>query len=322
MRVAAPLLALLQAVTAMPVTRAAEANYRVIAKIDGEGSATVQAMAVDSASRRLYAARDGGVDVYDIDSAKRVGTVPLQGPPGGLRLAPDLGRGYVSARAAGAVTLFDLGTLAVIGVAKSGGRDPREIEYDRATRRIFVSHSGSGDLAALDADSGRKLGAVALFGRLRQSVADGRGSVFVADESAHVLHVVDARTLRSLGKISVWPGTAPAALANDTKERRIYVACGNGRMVIVDPDPGQMIATVPTSGKGEVGMAMQVGPARLVRLFMPASGGQFDVVENAKLTATLERSVDIGARSAAVAYDDKTGRAYVAGDGAILVVSR
>jgi DNA-binding beta-propeller fold protein YncE len=319
---AAALLVLLSAAGQVPSTPAAESGYRVVARLEGHGVATAQAMVVDLLSRRLYAAREGGIDVYDLDAGKRVGTLALQGTPGGLELATDLKRGYVSARAAGTVTSFDLDTLASVNVMRTGGREPRELAYDRTTRRLYVSHSGSGDLVVLDAVTGRKLGALALSGKLRQSVADGRGNLFVADESANVLHVVDMRTLRALGKIPVWPGEAPTALANDTKERRIYVACSNGRMIIVDPDPGQMIGTVSTTGKGVSGMAMQVAPARLVRLFMPDASGRLNVIENAKLTATLERSVDIGARSPAVAFDDKSGRAYVAGDTDILVVAK
>lgn len=315
--------ALLAAALAAPVTAtSAETGYRVLGKIVTEGASPAQAMAVDSTARRLYAARDGGVDVYEIDSGQRIGSVTTSGVPGGIEIAPDIRRGYVSNRDAGTVTFFDLQTLRPVATVKSGGSEPREIEYDARSSRIYVSNSGSGDLAVLSAADGGKRSAVKLGGKLRQAAADGRGHLFVADETGDALHIVDLDKLQSLGKISVWPGKGPTALANDTKERRIYVACGNGRMIIVDPDPGQMIGMVPTQGQGEAGLAMQLAPARLVMLYLPSANGTLNVVQNAKLTATLDQSVNVGSRSTAAAFDDKTGRLFVAGESDLLAIGK
>jgi DNA-binding beta-propeller fold protein YncE len=306
------------------VASAAETGYRVLQKIATAGTPTAQAMAIDSGARRLYAARDGGVDVYDIESGKRVGSVATSGAPGAIEIAADVRRGYVSNRDAGTVTLFDLETLQAVATVKSGGREPREIEYDAANRRVYVSNSGSGELVALDAVNGGNRGAIKLGGRLRQAAIDGRGQVFVADEAANALHIVElaGNKMSSLGKISVWPGEAPTALANDVKERRIYVACGNGKMIIVDPDPGQMIGVVPIQGKGEAGLAMQLAPARLVMLYLPNASGTLDVVQNAKLTAILQQSVDVGTRSTAAAFDDKSALLFVAGGTELLAIGK
>ncbi|MBL8269340.1 YncE family protein [Steroidobacter sp.] len=310
------------AAIAAPLASADAPGYRVLQKIASEAAGTVDAMAIDSAARRLYAAREGGVDVYDVESGKKVGGIATTGAPGSIKLASDVRRGYVSNRDSGTVTLFDLETLQAIATVKSGGREPREIEYDSKTRRIYVSNSGSGELAVLDAVTGSNRGSVKLGGRLRQSVADGRGNLFIADERANALHIIDTDKLQSLGKIPVWPGEAPTALVNDTKERRIYVACGNGKMIIVDPDPGQMIGMVPTQGKGEAGIAAQFAPARLVMLYMPNASGTLDVVQNAKLTATLDQSIDLGVRSTAAAFDEKSGRLYVAGGTELLAIGK
>lgn len=310
------------AAAASPIASADAPGYRVLQKIAGDGTSTVEAMAIDAAARRLYAAREGGVDVYDVESGKRVGGIATTGAPGAIKIASDVRRGYVSNRDNGTVTVFDLGTLQPVATVKSGGREPREIEYDAQTRRIYVSNAGSGELAVLDAANGGNRGTVKLGGRLRQSVIDGRGNLFIADERANVLHIVETDKLQSLGKISVWPGEAPTALVNDAKERRIYVACGNGRMIIVDPDPGQMIGMVPTQGKGEAGITAQFAPARLVMLYLPNANGTLDVVQNAKLTATLDHSIDLGVRSTAAAFDDKSGRLYVVGGGELLAVGK
>lgn len=304
---------------ALPAAAAA-ADYRVVSRIEAPGG-VAQAFAVDEAARRLYAGRDGGVDVYDIDSNAKVGSIAVSGAVGGVTLVPELGRGYASATQAGQVVAFTLADLKIAATVKAAG-EPREIEYEARSKRIYVSGGKNGELLAFDAASGKPAGKLALGGTLRQASADGRGNLFVADQARHLLHVVDTTSLRSIGQISTWPGTGPSAIANDVKERRLYVACDNGQMIVVDPDPGQMISLVATTGKGMAGMAIQYAPARLVRLFMPSADGTLSVIQNAKLTATLEASVAAGVRSSAVAFDAKSGRSFLAGDAQILVVGK
>lgn len=302
-------------------TIAAESGYKVLSRIETAGAGVVQSFQVDPVARRLYAARDGGVDVYDIDNGNKTGTVSVAGKVGGIALAPDLGRGYASASGSNQVVIFDLASLATLATVKSTGSEPREIEYEARTKRAYVSNA-KGGLTVIDGSTGKVVDTVGLGGDLRQASADGRGHLFVADQAKNVLHVVDTGSLKSLGEISVWPGTQPTAIANDIAERRLYVACGNGKMIIVDPDPGQMISLVSTEGTGVAGMAMQVAPARLVRLYMPSADGKLSVIQNAKLTATLEDTVDAGVKSGAVAFDQKTGHAFLASGSEILVVGK
>ncbi|MBV6416751.1 MAG: hypothetical protein CMLOHMNK_01366 [Steroidobacteraceae bacterium] len=304
---------------------AASPGYRVNRTISTEGAPETLSLAVDSAARRLYSARDGGVDVYDLETGRRLASVATTGVPGAIEIAPEIRRGYVSNRDAGTVTLFDLQSLQVVATVRSGGLEPREVEFDATTRRIYVSNAGSGDLVAFDAISGSKRGAVKLGGRLRQASVDGRGHLFVADEAANVLHVIELgakHEMNPVGAISVWPGAGPTAIAHDTRERRLYVACSNGRMIIVDPDPGQMIGVVPVGGQGESGLAMQFAPARLVMLYMPNASGALNVIQNAKLTASLMESPDVGSRGVAAAFDDRTQQLYLAGNGGLLGVGK
>lgn len=315
------LTSLLLAAAFAPAPVAAQ-DYKVLSTLPGEGAGRAQALKVDAKARRLYAGRQGGVDVYDIDSGQKLGALAMDGNVGGLALAPELRRGYATGVDTGTVLVFDLDSLAAVSTVPSGGSEPRELEYDAKAGALYVSNAKSGQLVALDARNGSSKGSVTLGGRLRQASADGRGNLFVADEARDVLHVVDTASLKALGTISVWPGKAPTALVNDVKERRIYVATGNSKMIVVDPDPGQMLSVVNTEGAGTAGIAIQYAPARLVRLYMPNSDGTLDVVQNAKLTPSLEASVPRVAGGTAVAFDEKTGRAFVAGADGIQVVGK
>ena len=222
--------------------------------------------ALDSAARRLYAVRQGGVDIYNVDDGSLVGELAIAGEFGDILLVPALGKAFATAVAARQIIIFDLDTLKRIGTAPLPEK-PRSISYDSKSGRLFVTSITGGALAAIDAKTGRLVGSLTLGGDLRDSVADGRGHLFVADKDAKAIHVVDTARLASLGQVSVWPGGGPTALINDEKERRIYVATDNGRMVIIDPDQGQMVGYVPI-GEGDAGMAANFLPARLTRMFV------------------------------------------------------
>lgn len=305
----------------LPATVSAQ-EYKVLGTLDGAEATATQALKVDENGRRLYAGRQGGIDVFDIDSGELKGSIAVSGAVGGIALAPELGRGYASSADGGNVVVFDLQRLAVLNTVRSGGSEPRELEYDPARGVVYVSNAGSGELVALDANNGASRGALKLGGRLRGASVDGRGNLFVADEVNDVLHVVDTTKLSSLGAISVWPGKAPVAMANDIKERRLYVSTGNGKMIVVDPDPGQMLGVVETGGKGAAAIAIQYAPARLVRLFMPNADGTLDVVQNAKLTPSLEASTAGVGVGRAAAFDGKSGHAFVAGANGVLVIGK
>lgn len=305
----------------MPALASAQ-DYKVVSTLPAPAGGVAQALRVDTEARRLYATRSGGVDVYNIDTGAVAGTIAIEGNVGGIELAPEIRRGYASATDGGSVVIFDLDTLATVKSVPSGGQEPRELEYDASNARIYVSNAGDGRLVAIDAETGASKGGVALGGRLRDASVDGRGKLFVVDEARDVLHVVDTATLSARGSIPVWPGKAPAALVNDTRERRLYVSTGNGRMIIIDPDQGQLLANVTTKGSGAAGIAVQYGPARLARLFMPNVDGTLDVVRNDKLTPSLETSVPAISGGTAVAFDDKSGRLFVAGNDGIRVIAK
>jgi len=305
----------------LPLLAAAQ-NYRVINTLSSNGTVTV--LEADSEHRRLYAGRQNGLDIYDLDSGQIIATVELQGHVAGIALAPQRGHAYVSLPDSGQVVTVDLNTLTVARTLRVAGKQPGELVYDAVHARVYVSHAGDGVLQALDANTGRSAGTLALGGKLRGLSLDGRGKLFVADEARDVLHVVDITStkLRSLGEIPVWPGRAPTAIANDTRERRLYVATGNSKMIVVDPDPGQMLSVINTQGAGAAGIAIEYAPARLVRLYLPNRDGNLDVVQNAKLTPSLQTTLAQPGINTAIAFDGNTKQAYVASANGIRVIGQ
>jgi DNA-binding beta-propeller fold protein YncE len=297
-------------------------SYKVMTTIKSDAQGPVLALRADTAARRLYVARQGVLEAIDMDSGSRAAKLAVPGAVSAIALAPDLNRGFAASASDNSVLVFDLKTLQLLKTVKSGGTEPAGIEYDPRTKRVFVSHRKGGTLGVLAADSGEVVGSVALGGKLRGVAADTRYGIYVADEERNGLHVVDARELKVKGLISTWPATKPTSLTVDDKERRIYTATASGRMVVIDPDIGQMVGYVPI-GAGEGGIAAQFLPNRFVRLFVPTADGQLTVVANAKLTATVESTVKPEATpGTAVAVDGKSGKAFLANANEILVLSK
>ena len=320
--IAAAIVAAFPAFAAEPVAGSNAPAYKVASTIKTDAQGAVQALRVDSAARRLYVARQGVLEVIDLDSGSRSGQVAVPGTVSAIALAPDLNRGFATSSSDNAVVMFDLKTLQPIKTVKSNGSEPAGIEYEPKTKRVFVSHLKGGKLSVLAADSGEVTGTVALGGKLRGVTADTRDNVYIADEELNAVHVVGARDLKAKGQMSTWPASKPTAVTVDDKERRIYVATASGRMVVIDPDIGQMVGYVPT-GAGDGGIAAQFEPKRFVRLFVPTADGQLTVVQNAKLTASVESTLKpAGARGTAVAVDGKSGKAYLASASDILVLTK
>lgn len=301
---------------------AAGGSFKVINSIKTGDASQIFGLLTDTSNRRLYVAKLGGVEVMDLDTGATVGTVAISGAISAVALALDLQRGYATNATTHQVITFDLKSLRVLNTKPSGGSEPTSLEFETKNKRVFVSHRKGGVLGVFDGQTGNPLSSLSLGGALRGVATDTRGGVFIADEERNGLHYVDAKELKAKGLISTWPASAPTSITVDDKERRLYVATASGRMVVVDPDIGQMVGYVPI-GKGAGGVAAQFLPNRFVRLFVPTADGQLTVVANAKLTATVESSTNpAGMASTAVAVDNKTGRAFVASASDILVLGK
>lgn len=312
-------LAAVAAIAVTTATMAAGPEYKVVSTLALKSSQPSEALQFDASARRLYAASNGMIEVFDVDTGQRVGEVAVPGDVSGIAVVPAIGKGFASSASGNRVLAFDLATLRSTGTV-SVAASPRDLAYDSKSNRLFVASAG-GILTALDAATLKPAGKLSLGGELRDAEADGRGHLFIADRAGKSLRTVDTMSLRALGDMPVWPGGGPTSLVNDEKERRIYVATDNGRMVIMDPDSGQMIGYVPI-GTGEGGMAVNFMPNRFARMFVPTADGKLTILQNAKLTASFESMPAVTVKGIAVASDPKTGRVFLPGDASIIVMGQ
>jgi YVTN family beta-propeller protein len=287
---------------------AADAQYKVLkrATLGGEGGWDL--LTVDPAGHRLYVSRATRVMVIDADTLKPVGEIPDTSGVHGIAIAPSEGRGFTTNGRSNASTIFDLKTLKPVGEAKTG-ENPDEVHYDPATHRIFAFNGRSGDVTVIDAKDGKVAGTIALGGKPELAASDGKGTVFVNLEDKSEMLALDARDLKVKARWPLSPCQEPTGLALDAAHHRLFAACDNKMMAVVDADSGKVVTTVPI-GAGPDGAAFD---AERQLVFIPnGRDGTLTIVREVspdkyEVTQTLET-----ARSArTIAIDPRTHNVYL-----------
>ncbi len=220
-------------------------GYHIIKKIVTGGTEGWDYISMDNDARLAYIGREDHVDVVNVDTGKVVGKVTgLEGTSGLLPL-PEFGRGYAMNGDAGSVVIVDLKTLAKIGTVKAG-KDPDSFTYEPVTKRVFVMNSSGASATVINAKDGTLAGTVVLGGQPEAAVSDGKGKVYVNITDKDQIVEVDAETMKVTHRWPLVQGTGPSGLAMDRKNRRLFSACDNQRMVIMDADSGKVIAALRT----------------------------------------------------------------------------
>src|SRR6266496_1076696 len=115
----------------------------------------------DVKGQRLFMAALGNhtVEVMDIQSGKRIHSIPDLAEPQGIYFDATTNRLFVACAKDGTTKIFDGGTFQLLETVKFSG-DADNIRYDPRSRRIIVGY-GDGALGFLDSN-GKKTGEIAL----------------------------------------------------------------------------------------------------------------------------------------------------------------
>ncbi|MFZ0881781.1 MAG: YncE family protein [Candidatus Acidiferrales bacterium] len=297
-------------------------GYRAVNQVALPGSGGWDYLTVDAAARRVYISHATEVEVLDADTQKSVGMIGDTPWVHGIALAPELGRGFISAGKADSVVVFDLKTLQVLSRV-STGKKPDAIVFDPATNRVFAMNGGSDSTTAINASNGSVDGTIALGGGPEFSVADGKGSVWINLEDQSQLIRVDSKSLTIANRWPVAPCASPSSMAFDAENRRIFIGCRNHVMAVVNADSGKVVASY---GIGDHVDASAFDPETKL-IFNSLGEGSIAVFHQDspdKYTALENISTAQGSKT--MALDSKTHRLFVpsmrSGQFTILVFDR
>src|SRR5262249_25790281 len=140
------------------------------------------------------------------------------------------------------------------------------------------------------------------------AAADGKGTVYVNLEDKDEVLAFDSKDLKVKSTWPTAPGREPGGLAMDRDSRRLFVTCGNKKMVVLNADNGKVVAALDIgAGTDAAGfdpgahMAFSSNRDGTLSIVREESPDKFDVVQ----TLTTER----GARTMTV--DPITHRIYL-----------
>ncbi|HEY8054036.1 MAG TPA: YncE family protein [Steroidobacteraceae bacterium] len=220
-------------------------RYHIAHEVPLPGEEGWDYLAFEQGGHRLFVSHGTRVLVFDTDTLKVIGEIADTQGVHGIALAPDLGRGYISAGRANLIVVFDLKTLARLTEIKTTGEGPDAILYDPSSHRVFSFNGHGRNVTAVDAVTNTVLGTIALDAKPEFAVTDGKGHVYVNLEDKNSLAVIDPA---HLAVTSVWPLAGcdePSGLAIDTARGYLLPACGNKVMAVVEASSGKVLGTAP-----------------------------------------------------------------------------
>ena len=289
--------------------QASAAGYHVTQRVPLGGDGGWDYIAVDTARGRLFLTRSDRVMVVDQASGKVLGEITGLNRGHGVAFDYATNHGFATSGADSTVTMFDLGTLAVLK-RTIAAVDDDAVLYDPVSKRVFTMNGDAGSASVIDPATGNKVGDIALGGKPEFGVTDRAGKLYINIEDKGEVVEVDPVAMKVTRRWSIAPCEEPSGLAMDVAHRRLFSVCGNKTMAVSDAASGKLITTLPI-GAGVDGAA-----------FDPVSGNAFASNGEGTVTVVHEDSPDkfrvvstvptmTGART--IAADPKTHRVYTVG---------
>jgi len=229
------------------------------------------AVTFDHSSGHLFITHGSHVVVVDAKTYDVAGDIP--DVAGAHQVAIGLAKGFATSGTNNSVVVFDPSTLKVTGTIAVGTRPDGTI-FDPFSRRVFTFNAGSKDSTVIDVAACTVDGTVALGGKPEFAVSDGHGRIFDNIEDKSEIAVVDTKKMDVVARWPLAPCESPSGIAMDRLRARLFVACENEMMAVVNAKTGKVVTTVPT-GKGADGAGFD--PATR-DVFVPNGEGKLSVI--------------------------------------------
>jgi YVTN family beta-propeller protein len=217
-----------------------------VQRYDIKGDGGTDYVSVEAATGRVFVSRGTHMMVVDGATGRVLGDIPDTPNVHGAGIATKAGHGFTTNGGNSMVTMFDLKTLAVIRQIKveQGGLDG--IMYDEPDDKIILTNHSRpvGTLTALDPKTGDIVATVNLEDTAPEgAAADGRGRIFVNNESKNTIQVIDVKTWKATASWPLGPCEGPTGIAYDRKTNRIFSGC-NRTSVVLDAATGKIVAEI------------------------------------------------------------------------------
>jgi hypothetical protein len=283
--------------------------YHLAREIKLPGAEGWDYLTFDAPRGQLFVTHGTHVEVLDSTTFALAGAIADTAGVHGVAIADSLGHGYVSAGATSTIVVFDLISLARLAEIKSTGDNPDAILYEPTTHRVFAFNGRGRSVTAIDTAKNEAIGTIALDAKPEFAVHDGTGRVFVNLEDRNSLAAIDARTLAVTATWQLTGCEEPTGLAIDRQHHRLFAACSNRVMAIVDSNSGRGVAQMPI-GAGVDGAAFDAA-----KQLAFASGGDATLTvihEETPDKFTVAQTVTTKPGARTLTLDERTHRIFLA----------
>src|SRR5437870_2250491 len=276
-----------------------------VEKFDIKGDGGTDYVAVEAATGRVFVSRANHMMVVEGATGKVLGDILNTPGVHGAGLATKAGHGFTTNGGDSTVTMFDLKTFAVLKQIKVdvGGLDG--IMYDEPDDKIILTNHSRpiGTLTAIDPKTGDIVATVELEDTAPEgAAADGKGHIFVNNESKNTIQVIDVKTWKATASWPLAPCQGPTGIAYDPKTNRIFSGC-NKTSVVLDASTGKVVASIPNGTRVD---ALGWDPAKKL-IYIPNGGeGNVTVVhQDSADKYTVVATVDTFARAETITVDTR-----------------
>jgi DNA-binding beta-propeller fold protein YncE len=282
-----------------------------VEKFDIKGDGGTDYIAAEPGTSKVFVSRGTHMMVVDGPTGKVLGDIPNTPGVHGAGIATKSGHGFTTNGGDSTVTMFDLKTFAVIKQIKvdTGGLDG--IMYDQPDDKIILTNHSRpiGTLVALDPKTGDIVGKAELEDNAPEgAAADGKGHIFVNNESKNTIQVIDTKTWKATASWPLDPCKGPTGIAYDKATNRIFAGCNN-TSVVVDASSGKVVATIKNGTRVD---ALGWDPSKKL-IYIPNGGeGNVTVVhQDSADKYTVVETVSTFAGAKTITVDPKSHNVYL-----------
>jgi hypothetical protein len=204
--------------------------------------------------RLLLAAEDHAtLEVFDLKTLNHLKSYPGFAAPHSILVRPGAKTILVADGFEGMTKILDRSTYEKKGlVTLVPGAD--SLAYDPVANRVYIVTGGkdvkmtTSEVAAVDPDSGKKVGAITTQSNHTEAVTLEKGGkrLFVNLTDHSSVEVIDRKTMTKLAEWPLKMAKENSPIAFDEPAHRLYLACRHpGMLVVMNSDNGKEIASLP-----------------------------------------------------------------------------
>ena len=288
---------------------AASEPYHFLSEIPIGGEGGWDIVTIDNESRCLYLSHATKVDVVTLNNNSLLGTAIID-TPGVHEFLPvhQFLRGFSSNGKENKASVVDLNTLKTISKIDTGD-GPDAIAYEPLHEEVYVFNHKGNSATVINPKTTTIVATIPLGGSPEFATVDGLADrVYCNLENKNEVAVINATTHQVVARWPVAPGEGPTGSAFDLVHHRLFAACHNKMLMMLDTNTGKVVASVPI-GAGTDGCAFD-DATQLV--FASCGEGVVTIAHEDspdKLSILQTLKTERGART--IALDPKSHRIYL-----------